>query len=45
MAAIFRLVDRARSNTAHAQINISGDSQTGNYPSITQHNGTLDLYL
>ena len=32
MAAIFRLVDRARNNAAHAQTGISGDRQSGNYP-------------
>ena len=32
MAAIFRFVDSARSNAGHAQKNISGDRQTGNYP-------------
>ena len=32
MAAIFGLVDRARSNAAHAQTGIFGDRQSGNYP-------------
>ena len=32
MATIFRFVDSARSNAGHAQKNISGDRQSGNYP-------------
>ena len=34
MAAIFGLVDRARSNAAHAHTCISGDRQSGNYPNM-----------
>ena len=36
MAAIFQFVDSARSNAGHAQKNISGDRQSGNYPTVFQ---------
>ena len=43
MAAIFGLVDRARSNAAHAQTGISGHRQGGNYTTyILHHKADLD---
>ena len=32
LAAVFHFVDSARSKAGHAQRNISGDRQSGNYP-------------
>ena len=41
MAAIFRFVDSARSNAGHAQKNISGDRQSGNYPNLQMESTTF----
>ena len=45
MAAIFRFVGSARSNAGHAQKNISGDRQTGNYPTFLLDNNLIEKYI